>query len=75
MFNKFDKHRDGTILIEEIGLVTRALGWDTSDSELKQITQEYEKMEGETFINFKDFIQMMSQQVTCMLSVEKCVLR
>ena len=57
----FDKDGDGTITIEEFGIVMRSLGQNPTEAELQNMTSEVDA-DGDGTIDFPEFLTMMERK-------------
>lgn len=57
----FDKDGNGTIDIEELGIVMRSLGQNPTKEELDQIISDAD-IDGDGQIDFDEFVVMMNRQ-------------
>ncbi|TGZ67457.1 hypothetical protein CRM22_004796, partial [Opisthorchis felineus] len=62
-FNMLDADGTGLIGIREISVALRALGFDPSASELRQILLFYDK-ENKGVLEFKSFLELMTKKMT-----------
>lgn len=60
-FKLFDKDGNGTIDVEELGIVMRSLGQNPTDEELEAIIKDAD-IDGDGTIDFDEFIEMMTSQ-------------
>jgi len=58
VFSFFDRHDTGRIDLNELGLITRSIGFTPSEIKIKQIQEEYEH-NGIDKINFQQFLQIL----------------
>jgi calmodulin len=58
VFSFFDRHDTGRIDLNELGLITRSIGFNPSEIKIKQIQEEYEH-NGIDKINFQQFLQIL----------------
>jgi calmodulin len=58
VFAFFDRHNTGRIDLNELGLITRSIGFNPSEMKIKQIQEEYEH-NGIDKINFQQFLQIL----------------
>lgn len=58
-FSLFDKNCDGTISINELGTVMRALGYNPTEHELQEMISEVDQ-DGSGTIEFIEFLQLMA---------------
>uniref|UniRef100_A0A336KJR2 CSON004991 protein n=1 Tax=Culicoides sonorensis TaxID=179676 RepID=A0A336KJR2_CULSO len=62
-FMLFDKDEDGTISVTELGVVMRSLGQRPTETELRDMVNEWDE-NGNGTIEFNEFLQMMSKKLT-----------
>ncbi|CAF0784589.1 unnamed protein product [Didymodactylos carnosus] len=58
-FSLFDRQGDGTINLSELGTVVRSLGFNPTESTIKQFQQDYNS-NGINKINFHTFLQLLN---------------
>lgn len=61
-FMLFDKDEDGTISVTELAVVMRSLGQRPSETELRDMVNEWDA-NGNGTIEFNEFLQMMSKKL------------
>lgn len=61
-FMLFDKDEDGTISVTELAVVMRSLGQRPSETELRDMVNEWDQ-NGNGTIEFNEFLQMMSKKL------------
>lgn len=61
-FMLFDKDEDGTISVTELAVVMRSLGQRPSETELRDMVNEWDQ-NGNGTIEFNEFLQMMSKKM------------
>ena len=62
IFNEFDKNKDGTICISELGEALTLLGCRLIDSDLKEMIKEFDRDISGT-LNFDEFLQVVSVKI------------
>ncbi|XP_041361540.1 neo-calmodulin-like isoform X2 [Gigantopelta aegis] len=60
-FNLFDQNGDGQICLEELGKVIRALGFNPTEKQIKEVAKELDK-DGSGTCTFEDFKQLMKEK-------------
>ncbi|XP_062620982.1 calcium-binding protein LPS1-alpha-like [Saccostrea cucullata] len=58
VFRRFDKDKNGTISVENLEKVMRALGQDIAHDDIKSMIQEYDRS-ANGFISYLDFMEIM----------------
>jgi Ca2+-binding EF-hand superfamily protein len=58
VFSFFDRHKTGQINLNELGLIIRSIGFNPSETIIKQFQQEYEQ-NGIVKITFQQFLQIL----------------
>lgn len=62
IFDLFDKNKDGTISIEEIGDVMRGLGACPTQAEVQELLEQVDQ-DGSGKIEFKEFLELYSRNM------------
>lgn len=59
-FELFDKNKDGTINLHELGDVMKSLGRDPTTEELQDIIDNYD-VDGNKVVDFEEFLKLMGE--------------
>jgi len=61
-FHLFDKDKDGTITVQELGTVMNCMGQNPSEQELRQMIKEVDA-DGNGTIDFAEFVTLMARKM------------
>ncbi|XP_048732605.1 uncharacterized protein LOC125649266 [Ostrea edulis] len=61
VFRRFDKDKNGTISVENLGKVMQAIGQDVTQEDVRSMIQDYDKS-ANGFISYLDFMTMMAKR-------------